>query len=523
MRLRILFTGHRFLVSIPLLAAILAGVLSIGAATPARSQTAGHPVLSEIYGGGGNSGATYTHDFIELYNPAPHPVAMNGWSVQYQGGSGSGAFTAIAKFSGTIPARGFFLIQANPGSGGTVALPAPDAVATFALAAASGKVALCADTLPVSGPGDSSVVDFAGYGSANLFEGSGPAIAPGNTTSVERKAGPGSDAASMSPGGADEAAGNGRDSDDNAQDFIRRDPDPQNSSSPPEAPGGGGEVSVAYGARWNLVSLPLLPGDPSSHALFPGALSPLYRYDGGYHPETAAAPGVGYWIRLAEAETVSFTGVAPAADTILLTPGWNLLGAGAAPVALSDLGGIPPGHLEGTAYGWEEAYVSSDTLHPGRGYWVRSTGGTVVFGGNPGLEGETEKAAGAVDFGNAVGAGITVIRPEGNPPPPPPDPRGDGVAGKGRAGDPPMAHPNPFNPSTTIRFTVEAPGEVTIELTDLAGRRIALLPAGYLGRGRHAVTWSGSRADGIPAAAGTYLYTVRTAGGVAGGKVLLIR
>jgi predicted extracellular nuclease len=163
---------------------------AIGLAAPdAPGQPATHVVISEIYGGGGNSGAVYTHDFIELYNPTSSDVDMEGWSVQYQSGGGAGPFGAIANISGVIAARGFFLIQANPGSGGTLPLPAPDAVAGFALAAASGKVALSADTLPVSGPADTALVDFVGYGTANLFEGAAPAIAPGNTTSVERKAG----------------------------------------------------------------------------------------------------------------------------------------------------------------------------------------------------------------------------------------------------------------------------------------------------------------------------------------------
>src|SRR6185503_19260825 len=140
--------------------------------------------------------------------------------VQYQAGSGAGTFTSVAKFSGTIRSRGFFLIQANPGSGGTSPLPTPDAVAAFSMAASSGKVALKSDTIGAGGPADPGVVDFVGYGTANLFEGAGPAIAPGNTTSVERKASAGSDAASMSGGGSEEHSGNGRDSGDNGSDFI---------------------------------------------------------------------------------------------------------------------------------------------------------------------------------------------------------------------------------------------------------------------------------------------------------------
>ncbi|HLF15668.1 MAG TPA: lamin tail domain-containing protein, partial [Bacteroidota bacterium] len=102
---------------------IAAFVLWYVSPTPALCQSAPHVVISEIYGGGGNSGALYTHDFIEIHNPTGSDVVMNDWSVQYQGGGGTGVFTSVAGFSGIIRSHGFFLIQANPGSGGTVPLP----------------------------------------------------------------------------------------------------------------------------------------------------------------------------------------------------------------------------------------------------------------------------------------------------------------------------------------------------------------------------------------------------------------
>src|SRR5690349_17875690 len=46
-------------------------------------------VISQVYGGGGNSGATYTNDFIELFNPGTTAVDVSGWSVQYASATGS--------------------------------------------------------------------------------------------------------------------------------------------------------------------------------------------------------------------------------------------------------------------------------------------------------------------------------------------------------------------------------------------------------------------------------------------------
>src|SRR6476469_823360 len=45
-------------------------------------------VISQVYGGGGNGGATYKNDFIELFNRSADSVSVQGWSVQYASASG---------------------------------------------------------------------------------------------------------------------------------------------------------------------------------------------------------------------------------------------------------------------------------------------------------------------------------------------------------------------------------------------------------------------------------------------------
>ena len=57
--------------------------LSLFLTWPTFAQTANHVVISEIYGGGGNSGSTLKNDFVELYNPTSSSVNIDGWSVQY--------------------------------------------------------------------------------------------------------------------------------------------------------------------------------------------------------------------------------------------------------------------------------------------------------------------------------------------------------------------------------------------------------------------------------------------------------
>ena len=105
------------------LAAVFASFALLFAASSVQAQV----VISQVYGGGGNSGATLKNDFIELRNNGPTAVDLTGWSVQYASSTGT-TWGGRTNLSGSIPAGGFYLVQQAQGAGGTVDLPAPDAV-----------------------------------------------------------------------------------------------------------------------------------------------------------------------------------------------------------------------------------------------------------------------------------------------------------------------------------------------------------------------------------------------------------
>ncbi|HEY6952333.1 MAG TPA: lamin tail domain-containing protein, partial [Bacteroidota bacterium] len=86
-----------------------------------NAQNANHVVISEVYGGGGNSGATLKNDFIELYNPTDAIVSIDGWSVQYT--SAAGTSWQVTNIQGMIAPKGYYLVQEAVGAGGTVNLP----------------------------------------------------------------------------------------------------------------------------------------------------------------------------------------------------------------------------------------------------------------------------------------------------------------------------------------------------------------------------------------------------------------
>lgn len=174
-------------------------------------------VVSQVYGGGGNSGSVYKNDFVELFNRGSEAVDLSGWTVQYAGASGTSWQKTL--LAGTLAPGRYFLVQEAAGSGGTQSLPTPDASGNIALAATAGKVALVKNSTTLSGncPTSSALADFVGYGGADCFEGTHATAPPGNTTAAVRK---------------DEGCA---DSNDNGSDFSNAAPSPRNSASPAHA------------------------------------------------------------------------------------------------------------------------------------------------------------------------------------------------------------------------------------------------------------------------------------------------
>jgi DNA/RNA endonuclease G (NUC1) len=172
----------------------------------------GSVTISQVYGGGGNSGATYKNDFIELYNNGTSTVDLSSYAVQYA--SATSSTWSQTLLTGTIAPGHHYLIQEAAGSGGTVNLPTPQVIGSINMSATAGKVALTKTQalLTVDNPvGNSAVVDFIGFGTtADAYEGSGPAPAPSNTTSDLR------------------AGGGATDSNNNNLDFSAGSPNPRN-------------------------------------------------------------------------------------------------------------------------------------------------------------------------------------------------------------------------------------------------------------------------------------------------------
>ncbi len=213
-------------------------------------------VISQVYGGGGNTGAPYSFDFIELYNPTSSPISLNGLSVQYASAAGTSwtNLTVLPADKSVAPGQ-YFLIQEAEGATVTnKPLPTPDATGSINMSATAGKVALVNGTTAITSGtscpvGSSNILDFIGYGTANCFEGT--AAAPGPPSSNLKS----------------DIRTNNADTNNNSADFSLSNPTPRNSSfgstGSLSATGAANPSTVTTGGM-TLLTVTVTPGTAST-------------------------------------------------------------------------------------------------------------------------------------------------------------------------------------------------------------------------------------------------------------------
>jgi len=180
-------------------------------------------LISEVRTGSTASG---TDEFVELYNRRDFAISLDGVALEYLTAT-STSWSGRVNYAATdiIPAHGFFL-AVSAGYTGSVAADASTPW-TRGFANAGGHV-----RIQFRG----TELDRFGWGTAGMPEGAAFPKSTDNAGSYERKANAGSTALSMQSG-ADVSAGNGEDTDNNANDWVRRaTADPQNRMSAVETP-----------------------------------------------------------------------------------------------------------------------------------------------------------------------------------------------------------------------------------------------------------------------------------------------
>lgn len=343
----------------------MVSVITFAAANWSGSAfAAGKVVVSQVYGGGGNSGATLKNDFIELFNSGDTAVSLSGWSVQYQSAAGTGAWQ-VSPLAGSIAPGGYYLVQEAQGSGGSASLPAPDATGTIAMSATSAKVAVASSTTAFTGscPSGANLVDFVAYGNPS---GSG-------TVSCSEGSGSGATPAPiLSNTTADFRGGAGcTDSGNNTADFVSPGaaPAPRNSASPvnaclsitsvSQAEGNTGQTVFPFVAQLNIpapatVSFTAATADVTAKAgsdyTALGATS--YTIPAGQSSTTIAVAVNGdVLVEPDETFTISLSNIAGAGPTLpMLQATGAILNDDTATVSLSFSPATLPNTTEGTSY-----------------------------------------------------------------------------------------------------------------------------------------------------------------------------
>ena len=164
-------------------------------ALPAVADVGGTGVvINEAYLNGGSTGATYLNKFVELYNPTDSAVSLDGSSLQYRSATGTANPTAVLPLTGSIPAKGHYLVQGNSNAANGATLPAPNAALASSFAAGGGTLFLANQTTALAAPATGSllnapgVIDLLGYGTSLTFETTVASVAS-VTTSLTRTTG----------------------------------------------------------------------------------------------------------------------------------------------------------------------------------------------------------------------------------------------------------------------------------------------------------------------------------------------
>ncbi|HMD14888.1 MAG TPA: T9SS type A sorting domain-containing protein, partial [Bacteroidota bacterium] len=256
---------------------------------------------------------------------------------------------------------------------------------------------------------------------------------------------------------------------------------------------GTNERSISVNAKWNLISLPMFVEDSSRTTLFPTATSKAFLYQGNsYVEKDTLAPGFGYWLNFANQGSISISGVQITAESVAVQEGWNMIGSVSNPLQTRSVTSSPSGITTSKFFGYNGRYITSDTIYPGQGYWVKVNQNGILI---------LSTVSNTALAKNLSTARIRIVPTDEFPPPPP---HSDGTTidlPKEFALE--QNYPNPFNPTTTLRYALPTDSRVTLGVYNVLGQVVSTLVDGVVSAGYQSAEWN---ANGF--ASGIYFYRI---------------
>ncbi|HMD14093.1 MAG TPA: SdrD B-like domain-containing protein, partial [Bacteroidota bacterium] len=252
-------------------------------------------------------------------------------------------------------------------------------------------------------------------------------------------------------------------------------------------------VAMNITSTWNLVSLPVKVQNDTLSKLFPTRTSNAFAYNGsGYVITNQLNAGTGYWLKFVSATSDTLSGLPLPADTIAVADGWNLVGSLSTILPISSITSNPPGMVTSNFFGYNGSYKTSDTIYPGKGYWIKvnQSGTLILSAGNSDLPAEK----GSTTY-------IRIMPTSELPPPPPKADETQNQLPKEFALE--QNYPNPFNPTTTLRYTLPTNSKVTFKVYDVLGQVVATLVNDVVSAGYQSAEWNAS-----DVASGIYFYRI---------------
>jgi hypothetical protein len=239
--------------------------------------------------------------------------------------------------------------------------------------------------------------------------------------------------------------------------------------------------------RWNIISLSYSVPNDSANVLFPTKISEAFTFTpSGYESSERLERLKGYWMKFTSDTTLTINGRLVLSDSVSVTSGWNMLGSLSVPLDVAAITSGNPGLVTSQFFGYDAGYEVSETLLPGKGYWVKVNEDANLI-----------LSAVATSAVNRI-----TIMPISELPPP--SPEGDGRFDTSIIPSEfvlEQNYPNPFNPVSVINYHLPVNSYVTVKVYDMLGQEIATLADEMQGAGFKSV-----RFDGTGLTSGIYIY-----------------